>query len=118
MFPCKTCAQNLTCLTCSSPYGLTPNRNGECFTCNVPFCTKCSSTNFTICVTCETGYAWNNTLGKCVFGCTAYCSMCHETTCSACSEGYRLDNNTCVKCNNAPKCKQCLTNVAICSLCS
>ena len=103
---CEVCSNSNTCSVCSSPF---IPANGSC--CPI----GCSGCNSAKCFGCYSGYLFDeskcndcpSSCGGCPNGicnnvpsCPSNCIVCSSSSlCSKCSEGFYLNGNSCVKCN-------------------
>ena len=125
-----TTTQTSTALCENAAKNGTLTHMGSCAsTCTVDHCQTCSSSDNTVCTTCENGYKLTGT-GKCqldAITCSVpYCQTCvsgSSTKCSVCASGYHVvtdgtctkDSTTCTVAN----CKTCVSgSTTKCSVCN
>ena len=115
-----TCSATGQCITCNEHYSKEADGNGDCFTCNVSNCQRCSQSNRSVCLTCNPQYILTSE-NECVFNCDSYlCLDCQNSqkTCSKCLSGYVASTTTCLKCTGAPECVTCNANsLSTCTRC-
>lgn len=121
---CEPClSQQEECSLCTSNYA-----NYECLQCTIGFqlegkgtCKRCMENclrcNEKKCVSCLTGYFWNEQSEKCEVCNIENCLNCEQNTCRVCKQGFFFDrnSNTCQKCPN--NCLSCDTFGKKCFYC-
>ena len=112
---CASCSINNICSACNSGYSLTGNLsivmptstyefacalNNQCrmtssLTCNVNYCSYCTSNN--VCASCMSGYDFDSTNTNCVATCNVTncyeCNEGQEQTCNVCQPGFQLSSD-------------------------
>ncbi len=94
------------CTACRSGYMLS-NDNLSCKKCQIQYCSDCSN-NISSCVTCMTGFYFNQTIQQCL-SCSNIDSDCIECNidpnssalmCSKCNNGFSVSQNStkCIRC--------------------
>lgn len=97
---CLECDLNGLCTVCYPGFTV---QGSECVSCQVQFCSVCSS-SVSGCDTCNEGYIYHSSQKKCL-PCAASCKSCKSSDISECVEcisGYYVSlvdgKNTCTKC--------------------
>ena len=115
--PCATCTSNGQCATCNIPFYFSIPNNGSCVINNIPNCLTYSSSNSSICATCnQTGivYFLNSSTNTCQLNCSTNCQTCSSPTfCTQCMSGfYTTANGTCNLCSGlaGTGCSNCNAN--------
>lgn len=112
---CLECKSASVCVACEEDYALNSDvcvsKSSDVVmdSCKVPNCLACPSDDHNICVTCSSGYVWNENEKACVTACPdTNCINCDTTTgeCSVCSVEYGLHGSLCYPCtiNGCSKC--------------
>ncbi|KRX04456.1 Insulin-like growth factor binding protein, N-terminal [Pseudocohnilembus persalinus] len=112
---CNTCTDYQTCTACNTGYSVNGLNSCSSSSCTSP-CQTCT-TVATECLSCVSGYHYNNNECKVCSDWMTNCNACSDyQTCTSCDSQYYIDgSNLCSSCNSP--CDECSGNADSCDTC-